>query len=152
MLEKLGLNSLIATAVSAQSYQSKLMDKIICWTNDVMTDDLKWLRLVCAQAVHGFPPAQYDSADSRKLFNQIGQEIWTGFSIPQLLPIPSSYTQFHAVVTSVCSYEYPGVCLACGAVMDAAGHGYCTQHVRKCSRDGGIIFLLQVRPSYLLRV
>lgn len=68
---------------------------------------------------------------------------------PELLPIAGSYTQFHAAVLAKApDIEVPGVCLMCGAILDAAGRGQCCEHVKSCCGDGGIIFLLQVLTTY----
>lgn len=61
-----------------------------------------------------------------------------------LIPISPTYTEFHAQVMRVSGCEYPGICLQCGAVLDASGKGNCCQHVKYCCGDSGIIFLLQV--------
>lgn len=72
---------------------------------------------------------------------------------PRLIDLPTSYTQFHGMVFSLDREllgEYPGVCLVCGAVMDAAGKGLCTKHVKSCSGDSGIIYLLQDHKTLLV--
>jgi hypothetical protein len=40
-------------------------------------------------------------------------------SMPKLLMLPNSYTQLHGMVLNICSFEYPGICLICGTILDA---------------------------------
>ena len=63
---------------------------------------------------------------------------------PQLFSLPPSYTQLHSQLTAISGYSFPALCLICGAVMDANGKGRCAAHSKVCSKDGGIMFLLQV--------
>jgi hypothetical protein len=63
---------------------------------------------------------------------------------PSLLELPSTYSKLHARVMAVTEAENPAMCLACGAVMAADGTGQCTAHVKRCSGDSGVVFLLQV--------
>ena len=81
-------------------------------------------------------------------------------SRPKLFSLPPSYTQLHSQLTTISGYSFPALCLICGAVMDANGKGKCAAHSRNCSKDGGIMFLLQVslldflscvNPAYLLQ-
>jgi hypothetical protein len=86
---------------------------------------------------------------------------------PRLLQIPTSYTQFHSQVLAhsqvtadrevgaaagvvPAQIELPGVCLQCGAVMDAGGKGKCSEHVLACGADCGVVFLLQDHRILLL--
>ena len=41
-------------------------------------------------------------------------------------------------ITRDFNWEYPGICLVCGAVMNAGGKGYCTNHIKRCNGGGGI--------------
>lgn len=62
---------------------------------------------------------------------------------PQLIPLPTEYTELHREVVSICDYEFPALCLVCGAILDAHGKGACTRHVLSCSGSAGLVFLLQ---------
>jgi hypothetical protein len=62
-----------------------------------------------------------------------------------LISLPEAYTKLHGQLCAQCDYEYPALCLMCGAVLDAGGKGQCTAHVRACGADSGVMFLLQVR-------
>lgn len=62
---------------------------------------------------------------------------------PTLITMPNSYTIFHSTLSSICNYEFPCVCMSCGAVLDASGKGHCASHLALCSPDNGLIFLLQ---------
>ena len=62
---------------------------------------------------------------------------------PEIIQLPNVYTQFHSILTSMCPYEFPAVCLSCGAVIDAGGKGLCSLHSEKCGKDSSVFFLLQ---------
>ena len=64
---------------------------------------------------------------------------------PCLLSLPSSYTTLHAMVTALCSYTNPAVCLTCGVIMEIGPvRGVVCEHVIKCSGGSGLVFLVQV--------
>ena len=64
---------------------------------------------------------------------------------PRLLSLPASYTTLHAMVTALCSYTNPAICLTCGAIMEIGPvRGVVCEHVIKCSGDSGLVFLVQV--------
>ena len=94
-------------------------------------------------------------------------------TIPSFVSIPDEYTKLHGYLNSQCSFEYPALCLCCGAIIDSgmvcalplclcvraygmgwrcvimvllcsAGRGMCTAHVSRCGGEVGIFFLLQV--------
>lgn len=62
---------------------------------------------------------------------------------PEMIQLPHVYTQFHSILTSMCPFEFPAVCLTCGAVIDAGGKGLCSLHASKCGADNSVFFLLQ---------
>ena len=64
---------------------------------------------------------------------------------PRLLSLPASYTQLHSRMSAMSNgtYAHPALCVLCGAVMEA-GTGACSRHIRRCCKDSGVIFLLQV--------
>ena len=64
---------------------------------------------------------------------------------PRLLSLPASYTQLHSRMSAMSNgtYAHPALCMLCGAVMEA-GTGACSRHIRRCCKDSGVIFLLQV--------
>mmetsp|Transcript_14235 Transcript_14235/g.21295 ORF Transcript_14235/g.21295 Transcript_14235/m.21295 type:complete len:1890 (-) Transcript_14235:130-5799(-) len=62
---------------------------------------------------------------------------------PHFVALPEAYTKLHGQLTSLCSYDYPAICLTCGKVLDAAGKGQCSAHVKFCGEEVGIFFLLQ---------
>ena len=62
---------------------------------------------------------------------------------PEMIQLSNVYTEFHSILTSICTYDFPAVCLSCGAICDAGGKGFCTLHTEKCGPDGSIFFLLQ---------
>jgi len=62
---------------------------------------------------------------------------------PQLIDLPPEYTQLHSAITSLCDYEYPALCLVCGAILNANGSRQCCLHTMECGGEGGIFFLLQ---------
>lgn len=72
-------------------------------------------------------------------------------SRPKLFSLPPSYTQLHSQLTTISGCSFPALCLICGAVMDSNGKGKCAAHSKNCSKDGGIMFLLQVSLLDFLR-
>jgi hypothetical protein len=69
---------------------------------------------------------------------------------PSLIALPDDYSKLHAMVASKGSYDYPALCLLCGAVLNASGKGQCHAHVYSCNAGMGIFFLIQVRISQFL--
>jgi len=62
----------------------------------------------------------------------------------KLLSLPKSYAQLHASVKSLApSISDPAICLVCGSILDGGGSGAITAHVKRCSGDSGLVFLLQ---------
>lgn len=66
----------------------------------------------------------------------------------QLIDLPCDYTKLHAKVMALCPFEFPAVCLVCGAIVNAAGQGQCYMHSMKCGEGAGIFFLIQVSIMY----
>jgi hypothetical protein len=64
---------------------------------------------------------------------------------PSLFELPKDYSKLHAQVHARCSYEFPAVCLRCGAILDANGQGQCLSHSYICSKGSGMYFTLQVK-------
>jgi hypothetical protein len=62
---------------------------------------------------------------------------------PEFIALPNSYTKLHGILTSVCDYDYPALCMTCGSIIDASGKGLCTTHNADCVSGVGIYFLLQ---------
>lgn len=62
----------------------------------------------------------------------------------QLVSLPDDYAKLHAKVLAMCSYELPAVCLMCGAIINAGGHGQCHMHALSCGEGVGAFFLVQV--------
>ena len=62
---------------------------------------------------------------------------------PQFVTLPNSYTKLHGILTGLCEYDYPALCITCGSVIDASGKGLCTKHNADCPSGVGIYFLLQ---------
>lgn len=62
---------------------------------------------------------------------------------PRFVTLPNSYTKLHGMLTAVCDYDYPALCMTCGSIIDASGKGLCTTHNLDCSSGVGIYFLLQ---------
>ncbi len=69
---------------------------------------------------------------------------YPSLSAPSLFPLPRDYSKLHALVSSIATYEFPAVCLQCGAVLDASGQGQCLSHSYVCSKGIGLFFTLQV--------
>jgi hypothetical protein len=69
---------------------------------------------------------------------------------PSLIALPDDYSKLHAMVASKGSYDYPALCLLCGAVLNASGKGQCHAHVYSCNAGMGIFFLIQVRNFVIL--
>jgi hypothetical protein len=63
----------------------------------------------------------------------------------RLPPLPRSYTMLHGRISELCDGEidFPALCLTCGLVLDAGGHGNCSTHSTLCTGDSGAFFLLQ---------
>jgi hypothetical protein len=61
----------------------------------------------------------------------------------RLIRLPDSYTKLHGDILSMSSYEYPAICLTCGAILNADGQGLCTKHGLHCSPEAGVFFLVQ---------
>ena len=64
-------------------------------------------------------------------------------SLPQFITLPHSYTKLHGMLTAVCDYDYPALCMTCGSIIDAGGNGLCTKHNKDCASGVGVYFLLQ---------
>ena len=62
---------------------------------------------------------------------------------PHLLSLPREYTQLHGHVLTLCSLDYPAICLTCGLILDASGKGACTAHIQSCCGAAGLVFLVQ---------
>jgi len=62
---------------------------------------------------------------------------------PQFITLPNSYTKLHGILTCLCDYEYPALCMTCGSVINASGKGLCTAHHADCAFGVGVYFLLQ---------
>lgn len=62
---------------------------------------------------------------------------------PRLIKLPNDYSKLHQAVLSVCSYEYPALCLLCNSVLNAYGLGQCHAHAFSCGAGTGVFFLLQ---------
>jgi hypothetical protein len=62
----------------------------------------------------------------------------------KLVSMPKSYAQLHASVKSLApSLSDPAICLVCGSILDGGGSGAITAHIKRCSGDAGLAFLLQ---------
>ena len=88
--------------------------------------------------------------NTQKRFSHLKSALTRRFPFPArpaLFPLPSSYTQLHSQLTAMGGYAFPALCLLCGAVLDANGRGKCATHAMICSKDAGVIFLLQVKES-----
>lgn len=64
---------------------------------------------------------------------------------PTFVNLPKEYTKLHATICSLSEYKYdfPAMCLVCGAILDAGGKQQCCLHAQDCSGEAGIFFLLQ---------
>eukprot|EP00981_Chlorochromonas_danica_P001717 scaffold369_cov177-Ochromonas_danica.AAC.50 len=60
-----------------------------------------------------------------------------------LIALPKDYAQLHSKVLSLCTNDMPAICLVCGAIVDAGGHGQCFAHSLFCGEGVGIFFLFQ---------
>lgn len=75
----------------------------------------------------------------------VGDATYPVCASPQLHPLSDSYTNLHALVSSCQpAYEFPVICMTCGAVGDVKTKGNCRAHSSICSGDAGLFFLVQV--------
>jgi hypothetical protein len=74
--------------------------------------------------------------------------VYPNYQSFKLIDVPNDYSKLHSKVLSKCSFDYPALCLFCGAVMNASGKGQCHAHVYKCGAGVGIFFLIQVDLSF----
>eukprot|EP01034_Spumella_vulgaris_P031681 gene31681-39132_t len=60
-----------------------------------------------------------------------------------LITLSEDYSKLHARISSMCTFEFPVLCLVCGEVMDAGGKGQCCAHTVVCGGESSIFFQLQ---------
>lgn len=85
----------------------------------------------------------FDNLDHIQEVAEQGMRPFPSSMQPQLISLPHTYTSFHAMLSSTCSFEFPAVCLICGSIIDAGGKGLCAIHTSSCCPDNGVFFLLQ---------
>lgn len=109
-----------------------------------------WVAFICLDMTSD--GMNIPSATSSSNFNNylLPLELGNLCSNPSLLSLPHAYSQFHAQVTALTDYGHPGICMRCGAVLDAEGKGLCCAHVGKCGFGTGIVFLLQVLSMFVI--
>lgn len=96
------------------------------------------------------------SMDSSRKIESFAKRGSAPFDFPRisaptkLLRLPKAYTQLHADIKAISSFECSAICLFCGAVLDGGGLGRVTRHTTACSGDMGCSFLLQESAILLL--
>lgn len=116
------IRSLKMTAITSISISSYSADVKVGAPSVLSTDDVS--RLVRSRVL----TASYPRSPEDK---------------PNFVSLPNSYTKLHGMLTSICDYDYPALCMTCGSVIDASGKGLCTTHNADCASGVGIYFLLQ---------
>lgn len=117
-------------------------------------------------------PTSGNTSQQQQLLLQDSYLCYPRSERPALINLPEEYTKLHADIMNSISnhpaaqelcnswknnsnstansnsllkpFEFPALCLICGAVVDAGGRGQCAAHCMQCGGESGIFFLLQV--------
>jgi hypothetical protein len=132
----LGIDSILIQDPSSSSIFEYLLNKIENLINASITD------IIPSEELSALAWKHRDSLCEVGL-NIRNLERYPLVKKPDTIKLSNVYTEFHSTLTAMCSYEFPAVCLSCGAICDAGGKSKCTSHTKKCGPDGSIFFLLQ---------